>query len=96
MKKRMNRRRAIRVMADNYDARGLDMLFTIINNKGDDEAENMMYMVAYGPGAEEVLQDVYGNDDAAGFFVFKENLSRKADVVPALSAALQQAAQKAS
>ena len=55
MKKRMNRRRAIRVMADNYDAMGLDMLFTIINNKGDDEAENMMYMVAYGPGAEEVL-----------------------------------------
>ena len=83
MKKRMNRRRAIRVMADNY-------------NKGDDEAENMMYMVAYRPGAEEVLQEVYGNDDAAGFFVFKENLSRKADVVPALSAALQQAAQKAS
>ena len=66
-------------MADNYDAMGLDMLFTIINNKGDDEAENMMYMVAYGPGAEEVLQDVYGNDDAAGFFVFKENLSRKAE-----------------
>ena len=66
MKKRMNRRRAIRVMADNY-------------NKGDDEAENMMYMVAYGPGAEEVLQDVYGNGDAAGFFVFKENLSRKAE-----------------
>ena len=79
-----------RVMADNYDTMGLDMLFTIINNKGDDASENMMYMVAYGPGAEELLQGIYGNSDGTGFFIFKENLSRKADVVPALSAALQQ------
>lgn len=84
--------RMYQVMAENYDRMGLDMLFTMINNKGDDASEHMMYMVAYGPGAEELLQGVYGNRDGDGFFLFKENLSRKADVVPALSAALQEPA----
>ena len=81
--------RMYQVMEDNYDTMGLDMLFTIINNKSDDESENMMYMVAYGSGAEDLLQEIYGNYDGVRFFVFKENLSRKADVVPAISAALQ-------
>lgn len=79
------------LMADRYDSMGLDMLFTMLNNKGDDPSENMMYMVAYGPGAEELLQGVYGNYDGTRFFVFPDNLSRKADVVPALSAALAEA-----
>ena len=83
-----------RIMADNYDAMGLDMLFTVVNNKGGDESENRMYMAACGPGAEELLQEIYGNGDGAGFFVFRENLSRKADLVPAISAALQQAAER--
>ena len=81
--------RMYQVMAENYEATGLDMLFTKINNGGSDESENMMYMVAYGPGAQELLQEVFGNYDGEEFFIFKEHLSRKSDVVPALSAALK-------
>lgn len=81
--------RMYRVMEENYDSMGLDLLYTIINNKSDDESENLMYMVAYGEGAVELLQEVYGNYDGERFFIFKENLSRKADVVPALSVALE-------
>ncbi len=72
------------IMADRYESMGLDMVFTIINNKGDDESENMMYMVAYGNGAEELLQEAYGNYDGSRYFIFKDNLSRKSDIVPAL------------
>ena len=57
--------------------------------KWDGRSEFGDNMVAYGSGAEDLLQEIYGNYDGVRFFVFKENLSRKADVVPAISAALQ-------
>jgi len=77
------------IMTEEFESFGVDMLFTKVNNKGDDDSENMMYMVAYGDGAAEVLQEIYGNMDDAGHFVFKENLSRKKDVVPAITAELE-------
>ena len=77
------------VMEAEYEESGLDYLFTIINNKSEDESENMMYMTAYGPGAEEVLQEVFANQDETGLFVFKENLSRKTTVAPAISEYLE-------
>ena len=55
--------RMYQVMEDNYDTIGLDMLFTKINNKDEGASENMMYMVACGPGAEELLQEIYNNYD---------------------------------
>ena len=61
---------------------GFDMLFTIIKNKG--EGENQTYIIAHGDGAAEVLQSAVGNYDGEKYFVFKENLSRKKDVVPAI------------
>lgn len=66
-----------------------EMLFTKINNKDEGASENMMYMVACGPGAEELLQEIYNNYDGEEFFIFEENLSRKADVVPAVTEALK-------
>ena len=81
--------RMYQVMAAQYDGMGLDMLFTIINNKGDDESENMMYMIAYGEGAVETLCEAYDNYDGVQYFVFKENLSRKKDVVPAIVEVLE-------
>ncbi len=72
------------VMEEQYESMGLDMLYTIVNNKGDDESENMMYMTAYGVGAAETLQEAYGNNDGALYFIFKDNLSRKKDIVPAI------------
>lgn len=77
--------RMLQVMGKAYEDSGLDYLFTIINNKGDDDSENMMYMVAFGNGAEEVLEEAFHNFDGDRFFVFKENLSRKTTIVPALS-----------
>lgn len=62
---------------------------TKINNKDEGASENMMYMVACGPGAEELLQEIYNNYDGEEFFIFEENLSRKADVVPAVTEALK-------
>ncbi|MBQ8054881.1 MAG: DHH family phosphoesterase [Lachnospiraceae bacterium] len=64
--------------------RDIDMLFVIVNNKGSDESENMMYMMAFGDGAEELLEMLYHNGDGDHFYVFKENLSRKTSVVPAI------------
>jgi hypothetical protein len=51
------------VMEDNYDTLDLDILFTKINNKDEGASENMMYMVACGRGAEELLQEIYNNYD---------------------------------
>ena len=66
------------------------MLYTIINNKGHDEDENMMYMIAYGEGAVETLQDGFDNYDGSMYLLFRENLSRKKDVVPAIVDVLKQ------
>lgn len=82
----------VRLMAERMDAlmeevraeRDLDMLFVIVNNKGSDKSENMMYMLAFGDGAEELLEMLYHNSDGDHYHVFKENLSRKTSVVPAI------------
>ena len=82
----------VRLMAERMDAlmeevraeRDLDMLFVIVNNKGSDKSENMMYMLAFGDGAEELLEMLYHNSDGDHYYVFKENLSRKTSVVPAI------------
>ena len=76
------------VMEADFDSMGLDMLFLIVNNKDEDSGENMMYMAAFGGDAPDVLQEAFGNFDGTRYFVFKENLSRKTDVVPALAAVL--------
>ena len=70
--------------------RGVEMLFVIVNNKNSDESENMMYMLACGNGAAELLEELYQNSDGIRFFVFKENLSRKTNVVPAIISWLEQ------
>lgn len=81
--------RMYQVMEEHYDEMGLDILFAKINNKGDDESENMMYMVAYGPDAVEILDETFHNYDGSKFFLFKENLSRKTTVVPGISEVLE-------
>jgi manganese-dependent inorganic pyrophosphatase len=78
------------LMALHYDESGLDLMFAIINNKSDDESENMMYMTAFPESAKNLLQKIYGNYDRNRFFIFRKNLSRKTDIVPALTAALKQ------
>ena len=81
--------RMYEVMKAQNDSSDSFLRFAKINNKKEDESENMMYMVAYGKEAEELLKQVYDNYDGSRFFVFKEYLSRKSEIVPALSAALE-------
>ena len=78
------------LMALYYDESDLDLMFVIINNKSDDESENMMYMAAFPESAKDLLQKIYGNYDGNRFFIFRKNLSRKTNIVPALTAALKQ------
>ena len=40
--------------------------------------------ISFGDGAEELLEMLYHNSDGDHYYVFKENLSRKTSVVPAI------------
>lgn len=64
-----------------------ELLFVIINNTG--AGENMMYMIAGSRQADMVLQDAFGNYDGTRYHVFRENLSRKTEVVPVLERILE-------
>ena len=77
-----------RVMSECFESMNVDMAFAIINNKGSNESENMMYMIAYDNGAELFLREAMGHECIGGYFIFKKNLSRKTDVVPAITALL--------
>ena len=44
----------------------------------------MMYMLACGSGAAELLEKLYQNSSGSRFYIFKKNLSRKVEVVPAI------------
>jgi manganese-dependent inorganic pyrophosphatase len=77
------------VMEESSEEMDVDMLFVIINNKSGDESENMMYMAAWGEGAVEVLQEAFGCYDGERYFVFRDKLSRKKDVVPAIVRVLE-------
>ena len=72
-------------MEENYASTGLNMLFAKINNKNSDSSENQTYLVAYGSGAEDVLNEAMGHFDGSKYFVFEGVLSRKAHIVPALT-----------
>lgn len=76
------------VMEEEYPDSGLDMMFVMINNKDVEADENMMYMLAMKDDAAEVLDEAFGTYDGTKYFVFKDNLSRKADIVPAISEVL--------
>ena len=81
--------RMYEVMEALNDSSDSFLRFAKINNKKEDTSENKMYMVAYGKDAEDLLNQIYGNYDGSRFFVFKEYLSRKSEIVPALSNALE-------
>ena len=76
--------RMISVMDENYEDHGLDMLFVMVKYKSEDK----MVMAGSGEGANELLMKCFGNHDGDRLFLFDENLSRKKEIVPALSQAL--------
>ncbi len=73
--------RMSKVMDENYDDIGLDMLFAMVKYK----AKDCMIMTACGEGAKELLQECFHNYDGEKYFVFDKNESRKKDIVPALA-----------
>ena len=80
--------RMLAAMEENYEAIGLDMLFVKVNNLNEDGSENQAYMAAYPESARLLLDACFGNYDGR-YFVFREKLSRKKTIVPALTAELE-------
>lgn len=76
-------------MEENQAESGMDMLFVMVINKKESDSENHMCMAACGDGAEMLLQKIFLNDDGSGRFLFKESLSRKKAIVPAITEALE-------
>ena len=77
------------MLKQHYEASSLQYAFSLINNKGDDPGENGMYMTAYPEEAVQLLQEAFGTCDGTGCFIFRDNLSRKTAVVPAINAILR-------
>ena len=75
-------------MRSDYDKIGMDMLFLKVDNN-DESAEEKAYMVAYGDGAAELLNSVFGNYDGELLFTFDKSISRKTDVIPAITSELE-------
>ncbi len=76
-------------MKESQAETGMDMLFVMVTNKNESDSENHMCMTALGDGAEMLLQKIFLNDDGSGHFIFKEDCSRKKDIVPAITEALE-------
>ncbi len=77
------------VMAEGLAASGMDMLFVMVANAGDNPEEHGEYLAAVGDGAEMMLEKLFGNGDGEGRFLFDNSLSRKKDFVPVLKEALE-------
>ena len=73
------------VMKKEHEITGVDLSFCIINNQGNNESENRMYMLAYGKDAVAILDRAFHTYDGNRYFIFKEKLSRKTEIVPVLS-----------
>lgn len=71
-------------LVENYDKLNVDMVFMKIENETDDN----MYMVAYGDGAVETLDNIYHTYDGNRYFVFDKSMSRKKKLVPKITAYL--------
>ena len=80
--------RMLSAMEQNYEIIGLDMLFAKVNNISGNADENQAYMVAYPESGKLLLDACFGNYDGK-YFVFKESMSRKKNLIPALSAELE-------
>lgn len=81
--------RMYQVMEEAYAEKGLDMLFAKISNGKEDGGENGMYMVGFGDGAEALLLESFDCTQEDHFFVFKESLSRKKEIIPAMTKVLE-------
>jgi len=82
-------KRMYAVLIEEFENLKTEMGFIIVNNLSNEEGENKMYMMAYGNHAEELLHGIFHNYDGERYFVFPENLSRKATIVPAIMKAIK-------
>lgn len=75
-------------MKADYDKIGMDMLFLKIDNN-DESADEKAYMIAYGDGAAELLNSIFDNYDGELLFTFDKSISRKTDIIPAITDILE-------
>ncbi|MBR5095464.1 MAG: DHH family phosphoesterase [Oscillospiraceae bacterium] len=80
------------VMESSFPELGLDMLYTIVNIKGVAPGEPGMFMLCAGDGALDALEAAFPCFDGERLFVFENELSRKATIVPALTRVLERQA----
>lgn len=75
-------------MEDNYSLLGMDILLLKIDNN-DETSKEKSYMIAYGQNSVELLKNIFNNYDGNILFVFDRNISRKADIIPAITKKLE-------
>ena len=73
-------------MEENFDAFGVDMLFLMVSNTEPDKTA--LILSGIGRGAKEILALAFG-PETDGRIELGENLSRKSQIVPKLSSALE-------
>ncbi len=67
-----------------YASGGMDMLFCLVST------DETTWMIWYGEGAEKAVRDSFPEYDGGGRMIFIPKASRKGDIVPPLTAALEE------
>ena len=66
-----------------YALDGQDLLFCLIST------DEMTWMIWYGEGAEQVVRDSFPEYDGSGRMIFVPKASRKENIVPPMTTALE-------
>jgi manganese-dependent inorganic pyrophosphatase len=75
-------------MKEYFPESGQDMLYTIFHDRSDNRTHSLV-LLCEGEGAEELLRKTFPCEDGKNCILIRENLSRKTDIVPALSRKLK-------
>ena len=65
-----------------------DMLYTIFHDRSENHIHSLV-LLCEGEGAEELLRRTFSCEDGENCILIRENLSRKTDIVPALTRKLE-------
>ena len=66
------------------------MLYTIFHDRSGDRPHSLV-LLSLGEGAEELLRETFPCEDGENCLLIRKNLSRKTDIVPALTKMLERA-----
>ena len=77
-------------MKEYFPESGQDMLYTIFHDRSGDRPHSLV-LLSLGEGAEELLRETFPCEDGENCLLIRKNLSRKTDIVPALTKMLERA-----